>query len=206
MWWVGFWAKSRGRQGAQKLKRRPATAAVLAYRLTPEHSMEVIKASRHSKITGDFAEGLILYWLSKSGYECARVDHTGIDLIAADPEGKHRMGISVKSRCRTPGNESASVKLLQSDVNKASAACKAWGLTPYFAIVVDAASSGVPRAFLIPASHLESRNGKLGHWRMSEKYLDGYRKNEKVMHFSLTTQEPIRWKVAHEFVKGLLDV
>src|ERR1043166_5110523 len=96
MWWVGFWAKSRGRQGAQKLKRRPATAAVLAYRLTPEHSMEVIKASRHWKITGDFAEGLILYWLSKSGYECARVDHTGIDLIAADPEGKHRMGISVK--------------------------------------------------------------------------------------------------------------
>jgi hypothetical protein len=32
--------------------------------------------------SGDFAEHLILYWLSKYGYESARVDHTGIDLTA----------------------------------------------------------------------------------------------------------------------------
>ena len=40
------------------------------------------KSSRHSKITGDFAEGFVLYLLSKRGFECARVDHMGIDLIA----------------------------------------------------------------------------------------------------------------------------
>ncbi len=39
--------------------------------------MELSKSSRHSKITGDFAEHLVLYWLSKYGFECAKVDHTG---------------------------------------------------------------------------------------------------------------------------------
>ena len=43
---------------------------------------ETNKSSRHSKITGDFAEGLILYLLSKHGFESVRVDHTGIDLIS----------------------------------------------------------------------------------------------------------------------------
>src|SRR5262249_20687715 len=57
------------------------------------------KSSRHSKIAGDFAEALVLYWLSKYGYECARVDHTGIDLIAREPDGPV-MGISVKCRDR----------------------------------------------------------------------------------------------------------
>jgi len=58
------------------------------------------KSSRHSKIVGDFAESLILYWLSKSGYECARVDHTGIDIIAADKARQTRFGISVQGRSR----------------------------------------------------------------------------------------------------------
>ena len=44
-----------------------------------EPSMEIIKSTRHSKITGDFAEGLVLYWLSKYGFECARIDHTRVD-------------------------------------------------------------------------------------------------------------------------------
>jgi len=44
--------------------------------------MDITKSSRHSKIAGDFGETLVLYWLSKYGFECASVDHTGIDLIA----------------------------------------------------------------------------------------------------------------------------
>ena len=52
------------------------------------------KSTRHQKITGDFAEALVLYWLSKSGYECACIDHTGIDLIAAKSDASERMGIS----------------------------------------------------------------------------------------------------------------
>jgi len=48
--------------------------------------MDIVKSSRHSKIAGDFGEYLILYWLSKYGFECARVDYTGIDLIARNPK------------------------------------------------------------------------------------------------------------------------
>jgi hypothetical protein len=36
--------------------------------------MDVIKGPNHSKITGDFAEALVVYWLSKYGFECARID------------------------------------------------------------------------------------------------------------------------------------
>jgi len=63
--------------------------------------MEMLRSSRHSKITGDFGEALVLYWLSKHGFECARVDHTGIDLIARNPRTGEVMGISVKSRSRS---------------------------------------------------------------------------------------------------------
>ena len=66
------------------------------------------KSSRHQKITGDFAEMLVLYWLSKSGYECARIDHTGIDIIAAAQDGT-RMGISVQCRSRAPGTENTTL-------------------------------------------------------------------------------------------------
>lgn len=57
---------------------------------------KVSKSSRHAKIAGDFGEVVVQYWLSKYGYECARVDHTGIDLIARKPHTNEVMGISVK--------------------------------------------------------------------------------------------------------------
>jgi hypothetical protein len=44
-------------------------------------------ASHHQKIIRDFAEMLVLYWLSKSGHKCARIDHIGIDIIAAAQDG-----------------------------------------------------------------------------------------------------------------------
>ena len=50
--------------------------------LKKRKKMKLNKCSRHSKIAGDFGETLILYWLSKYGFECALVDHTGIDIIA----------------------------------------------------------------------------------------------------------------------------
>ncbi|MEW6067034.1 MAG: hypothetical protein AB1610_01865 [Nitrospirota bacterium] len=54
--------------------------------------MKITKSSRHSKITGNFAESLILYWLSKYGFECAKVEHTGIDIIARKPNLNTVMG------------------------------------------------------------------------------------------------------------------
>jgi hypothetical protein len=69
--------------------------------------MKINKSTRHAKITGDFGEAAVLYWLSKYGIECAPVDHTGIDIIARIPHTQEIMGISVKSRSRREGKENA---------------------------------------------------------------------------------------------------
>ena len=68
------------------------------------------KSSRHAKITGNFGEALVLYWLSKRGFECANVDHTGIDIIARRPSSEEVLGISVKCRSRTLARVESSVK------------------------------------------------------------------------------------------------
>lgn len=57
--------------------------------------VRISKSTRHAKITGDFGETLVLYWLSKYGFECAPVDHTGIDIIARNPHTQEVLGISV---------------------------------------------------------------------------------------------------------------
>ncbi|MCD4737329.1 MAG: hypothetical protein K8R53_14895 [Bacteroidales bacterium] len=46
-----------------------------------------------------------MYWLSKYGFECAKVDYTGIDLIARNQHNNELMEISVKSRSRNEGKE-----------------------------------------------------------------------------------------------------
>ena len=45
---------------------------------------KIRKSPRHSKIIGDFGELKICNWLSRSGFEIALVDHTGIDIVAYD--------------------------------------------------------------------------------------------------------------------------
>lgn len=145
------------------------------------------KSTRHSKITGDFAEGLVLYWLSKYGYECARVDHTGIDLITRDPRGPEVMGISVKSRSRYEGTEKSSVNLAPDGFLKAQDACKAFGCVPYYAIVVDGA--GAIRCFLLPLEHLVKVAGGsargMQYWGMSDRHLADYRNDPLVRGFEL---------------------
>lgn len=54
---------------------------------------KILKSICHSKIAGNLGEALLLYWLSKHGFECATADHTGIDLIAHNPHNNERMGI-----------------------------------------------------------------------------------------------------------------
>ena len=73
--------------------------------------MEIIKSSRHQKIIGKFGEYMICNWLSRSGFEVALVDHTGIDIIAYNPLTRQRLGITVKSRTRTPGKEDTPVNI-----------------------------------------------------------------------------------------------
>ncbi len=158
-------------------------------------SMEINKSSRHSKITGDFSEILVLYWLSKHGFECARVDHTGIDLIARNPYTSEVLGISVKGRSRNPGKEDTYVRIAKDDLRKAREACDAFGCVPYFAIVVDAADC--IRVFITSMEHLVALHPvtatSLG-WKMTKRYLNQYHNDPEIMIFELQTTTLNWWK------------
>jgi Holliday junction resolvase-like predicted endonuclease len=151
--------------------------------------MELNKSSRHSKITGDFAESLVLYWLSKYGFECARVDPTGIDLIARNPHASEVMGISVKCRSRNAGKEGTNVSVTAENFEKVRAACDAFDCAPYFAIVVDAAGSIT--CFITSMEHLTELHppGKrTSSWAMSPAWLARYTDDRQVMRFEFKTE------------------
>ena len=156
--------------------------------------MKIAKSTRHAKITGDFAEAVVLYWLSKYGFECARVDHTGINLIARNPRTEEIMGISVMSRCRREGSEDEYLSIPNDNFAKAEAACRAFGCVPYFAIVVDAADT--IRAFIVPAARLREYfplRRRASGWRMSEAYLQRYREDALIMGFEFKTKTSRWW-------------
>lgn len=154
--------------------------------------MKLNKSSRHSKITGDFGEALVLYLLSRHGFECARVDHTGIDLIARRPNSREVLGISVKSRSRQVGTENTHLALPHEGFIKAQAACDAFGCVPYVALVIDAGEK--LRVFLLSLCHLRKlfQGGrKVSAWQMSESFLRKYYSdpNIKIFEFSAHSQK-----------------
>ena len=153
--------------------------------------MEVTKSTRHSKLTGDFAEALVLYWLSKYGFECARVDHTGIDVIARNPHTGEVMGISVKARCRNAGTEN--VRIDADAFEKADAACEAFGCVPYFAIMVDAASTIC--CYIVSERHLLELHpvaSVCSSWSMTPSWVERYAADPHIQSFSFQT-ETHRW-------------
>ena len=154
--------------------------------------MEVTKSTRHAKITGDFAEALVLYWLSKYGFECARVDHTGMDLIAKNPHTRELMGISVKARSRSTGTEETHIKIERENVTKLSSACGAFGCVPYFAIVIDAGST--IRCLITAMAHLVELSAEHRHLglAMRRKVIDRYEADPKMISFQFESKT-IRW-------------
>jgi len=155
--------------------------------------LEINKSSRHSKITGDFAEGLVLYWLSKHGFESARVDHTGIDLIAKNPHTKELMGISVKSRSRQRGTEKEYVGIPNDNFEKVDNACSAFGCLPYFAIVVDAFDC-ISVYILSKAKLLElyPKQKTISTWKMGDDYVKAYKNDKDIISFTFK-HETINW-------------
>lgn len=155
---------------------------------------KIKKSSRHSKITGDFSEHLVLYWLSKYGCECVHVDHTGIDLIACNPKKSLRMGISVKSRCRSEGAEGQGVIVRTDDMSGAKVACHDFDCEPYLALVVDAGNQ--IRCFVMSFDtfyKLYPRAKKHNiNWSMTEKARTRYSSCQDVMEFGFTS-ETRRW-------------
>ncbi len=147
----------------------------------------------HKKIVGDFGEHLMMYWLSKHGYECAHIDHVGIDLIAAHPDGDGRLGISVKSRNRQdPKTANSHINImedLEKDLEKICSACKAFGCEPYIAVVVDKDTEGDEKkiyGFMTSVKHflkMHRPNTKTLTWKMKDKDLESYRRDDKVRMF-----------------------
>ncbi len=156
---------------------------------------EIQKSSRHSKITGDFAEAMILYWLSKHGFECAMVDHTGIDVIAARPSSKERLGISIKSRSRVAGTFTSAVNIDIDHLAKCRVACEAFGCDPYYAIVVDAGQR--IDAFIAPQeAFLEYAPASMSKcsWKMSDEWKRKYASDPRVMAFEMEYRTSNWWK------------
>jgi len=158
------------------------------------NKMKIIKSTRHAKITGDFGEALVLYWLSKYGFECARVDHTGIDIIARNPYTQEIMGISVKSRSRNEGAEEEYISIPNDNFAKAEAACAAFGCVPYFAIIVDAGDT--IRGFILPMNRLLALfpKGKTASgWKMTTQYLMRYAQDSEIQSFEFRTETKKWW-------------
>ena len=156
-------------------------------------SPPVVKSSRHSKITGDFGEALVLYALSRHGYECARVDHTGIDIIARQPSGPTVLGISVKTRSRSDAATGTQLNVRKSDIAKAEQACAAFNCTPYFAIVID--EDRHLRVMLLSLERfLELCPGgaKVSAWRMGPKHVAAYRADAQIQ-FLEFERRTVRW-------------
>lgn len=157
-------------------------------------TMTITKSSRHSKITGDFAERLVLYWLSKYGFECALVDHVGLDLIARSPHTTELMGISVKSRSRIEGTENEHINIAQADLRKLNKACTAFSCVPYLAIVVDAGDT--ISGFILSKTHLLElyRDGKkVIAWAMSQDRIRRYEADPEIKWFRFQTSTPNWW-------------
>ncbi len=156
--------------------------------------MKIVKSSRHSKITGDFAERLILYWLSKHGFECALVDHVGLDIIARNPHTQEVMGISVKCRSRNAGTDGSSLSIPNDNLIKLDTACKAFNCTPYFAVVIDEADSIT--AFILSKVHLTSISppGKeVISWKMRKTSIALYEVDPEIKIFKFSTGTSNWW-------------
>jgi hypothetical protein len=155
--------------------------------------MKITKSTRHAKIAGDFGESLVLYWLSKHGFECAKIDHTGIDLIASRTGTKERFGISVKARTRLVGTERTNLIMSRSHFVGIEKACHAFGLKPYLAIVVEAGE--VIHAYIMPLALAQKHcTSKADHyWKMTEDSKAKYKKDRGIMKFDLKINQGHWW-------------
>jgi len=156
--------------------------------------MQVNKSSRHSKITGNFSEELILYWLSKYNFECANVDHTGVDIIAKNPHTNELMGISVKSRSRKQGTEGTYLGISNDNFKKVENACKAFNCVPYFALVVDEADKIY--CFILSMEKLLKmfpKGKRVCAWKMGKNHIQNYYEDSEIKIFEFNYKTHSWW-------------
>jgi Holliday junction resolvase-like predicted endonuclease len=157
--------------------------------------MKIDKSSRHSKITGNFAEHLVLYWLSKHGLECAYIDHVGIDILARNKITKELMGISVKSRSRNKGKEGQYMSIPNENIQKIDDACRTFQCKPYFAIVID--EDEMIKIFILSKEkileYFPMGNSVIG-WKMSNKWIKIYENDDSIIKIEFNYKTKNWWK------------
>lgn len=162
--------------------------------------MDIEKGTRRQKIIGTFGEWLVCNWLSRSGFEVAVVDHTGIDLIAYHPALQQRLGITVTSRTRTLGSEAATINRVSngeqaSDRQKLLVTCAAFASDPWLGIYGEA-SDGADLYFTsltnYDATYCNALASKLSTWRMDAHQRQRYDRDPLVNHTRLEFA-PTHW-------------
>ena len=145
----------------------------------------------------------MLYWLSKYGFECAFVDHVGLDIIARNPNNNELMGISVKSRSRAAGTERDVIRIERSQFEKLERACTAFGCVPYLAIMVDAATTIT--VFIVSAKHFlknltpDAAGGT--YWKMTPAALKQYESDPEIRSFRFSAETPRWWSAKSPMTK-----
>ncbi len=167
--------------------------------------MDIDKGTRHQKIIGDFGEMLVCNWLSRSGFEVAVVDHTGIDIVAYNPRSGARLGIAVTARTRPRGKENIHVNVLYGkDRRKLEEACTAFACSPWVAIYVETTETA--DLYLVSLEDAEKqypgpRHGTFKDWKMDENSKARYRADSKVSHIRFTIS-PSNWPPALSKLRG----
>jgi hypothetical protein len=155
--------------------------------------MEIEKSSRHQHIIGKFGEYMLCNWLSRSRFEVAIVDHTGLDLVAFNPRTEQRIGITVKSRTRSIGTETTSVNLFsyrkgKDDRQRLLEACYSFGCEPWIAIYVE--TKNFADLYLTSLDNYDKRyRTKVGRavdtWGMASKHRTLYGEDKEVKHIKI---------------------
>jgi len=155
----------------------------------------IVKSTRHSKIIGDFGELAICNWLSRSGFEVAIVDHTGIDVIAYHPRTRQRLGITVRSRTRTSGREDSSVNLFsyqkgKNDLQAANSACEAFGCKLWIAVYIETTChADIYLTSEINYAEKYRRPGRaIDDWKMGPRHRQTYDADPAVKHLRIEFQ------------------
>ena len=157
------------------------------------------KSTRHQSIIGHFGEHLACNWLSRSGFEVAVMDHTGIDILAFDPRSGRRLGITVKSRTRNIGAENGHLTLFRKknrDREKVGAACLAFDCDPWIAVYVETARYG--DLFMCSLNHFdeEYRGAKAEQvdiWSMGRSKRDRYASDAQVVTIHVEFTQTNSW-------------
>ncbi len=169
---------------------------------------KIDKSSTHSDVTGKLGEYLVLYFLSKYGFEIIHANQVGIDVIASkDSTGV--IGIGVVMASKLEGNESEGRTLKGSLYNKIVNTCEKFNCEPWIAIVFDIPGneSGSIKIVLMKLEKFVTKDfypyfkeGKDINVRSSEKNLERLRSDPDVFNISMNYDKSkwISWKTIKE--------